>query len=312
MPVPLPVVTTCPLKPRPSCDSAVQATEIIIESPSTPNAPHTSLPSLPIELVEKICSLLPTPQILRLRQLSHSFHTLLSTRHFAKLNLQVYPPETATLLFYAPPSYQSAYISTTTTTKTTFTWSNRSSLPTPIPPLLAALTHLTSLDLSHCGLTGCIPESLTRLTNLQVLDLSRNRLSGQLPSSIGAWQDLRVLNAHSNALCGDLPEGVWSLHALEYLNLGYNQFTGEVSSAISKLNAVREVYLCGNRFVSKVPMEVAGLTELRWLFVRNEGVVVGDEVVSALKSGGGLIGTDLWVVSVHGFDPNGGGGYDGF
>src|SRR5579884_2091585 len=50
----------------------------------------------------------------------------------------------------------------------------------PIPPVLAQLTAITSLDIRNCGLTGTVPDWLATLP-LTRLRLDNNALTGSIP-----------------------------------------------------------------------------------------------------------------------------------
>ena len=79
------------------------------------------------------------------------------------------------------------------------------SLSGAVPPELARLTELTSLNLSYNRLTGAIPAELGQLTRLTSLDLSFNRFSGAIPTELGSLADLQELNVSNNLLTGTVP-----------------------------------------------------------------------------------------------------------
>ena len=59
-----------------------------------------------------------------------------------------------------------------------------------IPPELANLTHLRTLNLAQNELSGSIPSELGNLTNLRDLRLQSNELQGAIPSSLGNLRKL--------------------------------------------------------------------------------------------------------------------------
>ena len=95
-----------------------------------------------------------------------------------------------------------------------------------IPPALARLTALVSLDLSSSYLDGPIPAALGTLAALEYLDLSGNGLTGPIPAELGALANLTHVDLRNNALVGPIPAGLGALPRLERLYLTGNQLTG--------------------------------------------------------------------------------------
>ncbi|XP_065018107.1 piriformospora indica-insensitive protein 2-like isoform X1 [Musa acuminata AAA Group] len=67
-----------------------------------------------------------------------------------------------------------------------------------------ALRNLTTLDLSHMGLTGTIPEAIASLKRLRYLALDNNHLSGSVSSGFAALPSLTALYLSGNNLTGKL------------------------------------------------------------------------------------------------------------
>ena len=82
---------------------------------------------------------------------------------------------------------------------------------------------LTSLTLSHCGLTA-VPASVGALTDLRVLDLGHNELTEVDGQVVAGLTGLHRLNLASNALTA-LPASVGGLTELRVLGLRNNQLT---------------------------------------------------------------------------------------
>ncbi|URE37299.1 Leucine Rich Repeat [Musa troglodytarum] len=66
------------------------------------------------------------------------------------------------------------------------------------------LRNLTTLDLSHMGLTGTIPEAIASLKRLRYLALDNNHLSGSVSSGFAALPSLTALYLNGNNLTGKL------------------------------------------------------------------------------------------------------------
>ncbi|KAM3698938.1 hypothetical protein ACJW31_06G224300 [Castanea mollissima] len=76
-----------------------------------------------------------------------------------------------------------------------------------IPKVLARLTILRLLNLSHNSLTGHIPLSLANLLALESLDLSSHRLIGDIHIQLTSLTFLAKLNLSRNQLTGPIPQG---------------------------------------------------------------------------------------------------------
>jgi hypothetical protein len=96
----------------------------------------------------------------------------------------------------------------------------------PIPPIVAQLTALTSLDIVNCGLTGEIPAALTTMTSLTRLRLDDNVLTGTIPTAFAA------------------------LSSLSYFTLENNQFTGAIP-LFPNLNSI--IIRLGGNFLTQIP-----------------------------------------------------------
>ena len=96
-------------------------------------------------------------------------------------------------------------------------------LNAPIPPILAQLTGVTSLDIRGCGLTGAIPD-LSGLNQLTRIRFNDNLLSGSVPAYLATLPTLGVLDLTNNRLTGTLPNFTQSPTAI-LLRFGGNLLT---------------------------------------------------------------------------------------
>ncbi|PQQ12552.1 receptor-like protein 2 [Prunus yedoensis var. nudiflora] len=101
------------------------------------------------------------------------------------------------------------------------------------PSLLANLTHLTHLNLSHNSLLGSLEtQFFLHLNQLEILDLSYNRLSGELPLSLPS-NNIRIVDLSSNHFFGAIPSSFFQQASnLTSFNVSNNTFTGYVPSSI--------------------------------------------------------------------------------
>ena len=109
---------------------------------------------------------------------------------------------------------------------------NGAGLRGEIPPGIAGLTGLESLDLGNNALSGEVPPELGLLTGLTSLSLYNNQLTGRIPPELGSLSKLRFLNLHENGLTGEVPSTLADLTALEVLSLYENDLTGCVPAGL--------------------------------------------------------------------------------
>lgn len=90
---------------------------------------------------------------------------------------------------------------------------------------LASNTKLSSMDVSHFGLTGTIPD-LSRYTALSYLNMANNNLSGDL-SGIAGLASLNNLNLANNQLTGSVPS-LSNWPDIQYLYINNNRLSGDL------------------------------------------------------------------------------------
>eukprot|EP00253_Pinus_taeda_P016204 PITA_16204 len=90
-------------------------------------------------------------------------------------------------------------------------------MPGIIPPEMANLTYLQSIDLRFNLLHGSIPASLGSLTRMQYLSFGKNNLSGEIPKEFGKLTKLISLGLDSNDLSGTIPPELGNLTNLARL-----------------------------------------------------------------------------------------------
>ena len=96
----------------------------------------------------------------------------------------------------------------------------------PIPPELASLSNLTSLNLGNFvlatgknQLSGPIPPELANLSKLEWLILGENQLSGSIPPQLASLSKLERLTLSNNQLSGPIPIEIRDLPNLKRLDL---------------------------------------------------------------------------------------------
>ncbi|MFI3219080.1 MAG: COR domain-containing protein [Methylococcales bacterium] len=133
---------------------------------------------------------------------------------------------------------------------------------TQLPPEIAQLTALQSLDLTENKLTQ-LPSEIAQLTALKSLYLSGNKLT-QLPPEIAQLTALQRIDLSGNRLT-QLPPEITQLTALQSLDLSVNQLT-QLPPEIAQLAALQRIDLSSNE-LTQLPPEIAQLTALKSLYL---------------------------------------------
>ena len=134
-----------------------------------------------------------------------------------------------------------------------------------IPPELANLRNLESLDLQVNALKGTIPPELGDLSNLRSLALGQNSLRGVIPPELGRLTNLERLNLRYNILSDSIPPELGELTSLKYLELGANELTGPIPPELGGLAILESLGLGSNNLTGAIPTWLPDLTELKGL-----------------------------------------------
>ncbi|KAM7478328.1 hypothetical protein LguiA_026541 [Lonicera macranthoides] len=119
---------------------------------------------------------------------------------------------------------------------------------------------LKCIDLSSNKLVGKIPPELASLEGLVSLNLSRNNLKGNIIQTIGRMKMLETLDFSDNQLSGEIPIGLASLDFLNDLDLSSNNFSGKIPTSTQLQSFNSSAYaanreLCGLPLPKKCPRE---------------------------------------------------------
>ncbi|KAF2534041.1 hypothetical protein F2Q70_00030541 [Brassica cretica] len=136
------------------------------------------------------------------------------------------------------------------------------SLPGKLPPELAKLRYLQSIELCRNYLSGAIPMEWASLPNLTSISLCANNLSGTLPTGLQNFKNLTFLSLEANQFFGTIPDELGNLTNLNGLQLGSNQFNGSLPSTLARLVNLTDFELCRNCLSGTIPMEWASLPYL--------------------------------------------------
>ncbi|KAF8024359.1 hypothetical protein BT93_F1521 [Corymbia citriodora subsp. variegata] len=138
-------------------------------------------------------------------------------------------------------------------------------LSSPIPPMLANFSSLTSLQLSSCGLNGDFPVSIFQLPNLEVLHVGGNsNLSGSFPKSHWGSQ-LKFLYLYDTNFSGEIPTSIGNLNLWNELIAWDCYFSGSLPSSMGNLSHLTVLELSVNNLQGQIPVSFANLTQLSLL-----------------------------------------------
>ncbi|MDE2904220.1 MAG: leucine-rich repeat domain-containing protein [Chloroflexota bacterium] len=141
-----------------------------------------------------------------------------------------------------------------------------------IPPDVANLPKLRTLELAGNQISGNIPPELGQLAELETLDVAHNQLSGLIPAELGDLSSLRRLNLSGNRLYGEIPPELGQLTSLELLDLAGNDLTGEIPEELGDLSSLQQLLLRENEFGGRIPGEIGQLSGLVVLDLAESGV----------------------------------------
>ncbi|ORY44932.1 L domain-like protein [Rhizoclosmatium globosum] len=238
---------------------------------------YTKFTSLPMEVVGNIMAWIHPQQVWKLRALSTSFKTLLSSSGFVSLNVARCVPSfnpstydceeysTWDVVFFAAPTlYQSEYARKVVSNYSAIEW--KVPFHSCIPKVwLPHLKSLTWLDLTDCALTGNIPNEIEYLVNLECLDLEKNLLTGEIPPSIGKVKNMRYLRLCNNDLMGPIPSEIVNLRSLEVLSLTLARnplVPTYLLPELGSLSRLQNLDLSSCHLVGTVPKELCQLEAL--------------------------------------------------
>jgi Leucine-rich repeat (LRR) protein len=145
-------------------------------------------------------------------------------------------------------------------------WLGANGLRGPLPPALGALASLKTLWMHDNALTS-IPPELAALSDLVSLNLATNAIEGGFPDAIVSLRKLEFLSLAGNALSGPIPHEIGSLLLLGELHLGYNSFSGTIPSSIALLPELTVLSIEWNELTGPIPPEIGSMARLTHLFL---------------------------------------------
>ncbi|KAI9333449.1 hypothetical protein BDR26DRAFT_868376 [Obelidium mucronatum] len=282
------------------------------------------LTELPVELIEEILSWINPSNSIRLARLCSKFAAIVSSSHFANLNLArlgLLKPTATTVTttktttpwisnlnsawFHWPQNYQEVYcqhilvapinLHNSTNTNSSIDgikWTSKSQRGR-IPSCLNIITYLKRLDLCFNELAGPIPDTLTELVHLEILYLDHNKLTGTIPANLfSRCPRLRCVRLCDNELEGEIPSNLGDAMCLEYFNVSRNRLTGRIPESVGQLVYLEEFGASSNGLVGEVPLQLLGLEDLKCLYLKNNEGLDYDRIQY-------VIDKEVHLISLH-------------
>ncbi|KAI7731220.1 hypothetical protein M8C21_002676, partial [Ambrosia artemisiifolia] len=164
-----------------------------------------------------------------------------------------------------------------------------------LPPSLAKLPYIKTIDLARNYLHGTIPPEWAS-TKLEFLSLESNMFSGSVPSELGKLENLASLILNANNLSGELPVELNSLANLTELRLTSNNFNRRIPS-LENWKQLKNLEMIGSGLEGPIPASISLLSNLEELDLSFNGLVGDMPDLSGLS--------DLYTVYVTGNSLNG-------
>jgi Leucine-rich repeat (LRR) protein len=121
-----------------------------------------------------------------------------------------------------------------------------------LPPDVAILSGLRSIQATGSNLNGVLPTELGLLPDLQTLSLQKHKLQGPVPSELGQCSSLIFLDLTSNLLAFQLPSELGLLTKLESLVAPENLFVGPLPEMLP--GSLKTLDLSSNLFRGTIPI----------------------------------------------------------
>ncbi|XP_050368366.1 probable LRR receptor-like serine/threonine-protein kinase At1g07650 [Argentina anserina] len=122
--------------------------------------------------------------------------------------------------------------------------------------------HVIRIKLQEQDLPGILPPSIAKLPYLTTLDLNRNYLSGEIPRQWASTKLKHLSVSVNNLPAGSIPSYLGNITTLKYLSLETNRFSGTVPPELGNLVNLETLVLSANNLTGELPMALANLTKL--------------------------------------------------
>ncbi|XP_027105494.1 uncharacterized protein [Coffea arabica] len=141
-----------------------------------------------------------------------------------------------------------------------------------IPPQVANLSFLNSIDISGNDFQGNLPEELVHLQRLSYINFSFNKFSGGVPSWLGFLPNLQYLYLANNSFTGILPSSLFNASKLEDMRIPYSQLEGIIAEEIGNLGNLKILDLQDNELMGSIPRTLFNISSLQVITLTNNSL----------------------------------------
>ncbi|XP_023870328.2 probable LRR receptor-like serine/threonine-protein kinase At3g47570 [Quercus suber] len=141
-----------------------------------------------------------------------------------------------------------------------------------IAPQIGNLTFLFNLSFKNNKFHGSLPNELASLRRLEVVSFGLNNFSGMLPSWLGFLPKLQVLSAYTNSFEGTIPESLGNISSLKVLHLSKNYLSGRIPKSLGNCTSLEIIHLDNNNFTGEIPQEIVTLPNLTEVTLANNSL----------------------------------------
>ena len=163
------------------------------------------------------------------------------------------------------------------------------------------------------NLTGTLPPEMADLSNLLTLNLRSNNLTGTLPLHLETLTSLRGIDLGSNHFTGDISSIPWGNFVDLYdLRLDNNQLTGSIPPEFGQLTDLAKLHLWANDLAGPIPSTfgascnngVGGMCQLQELLLGGQGPKLSGTLPASLGNLTSLLNFNISSSNITGTIPS--------